>query len=231
MFKSDNIWHFYFVNDRKLLAFVWIDHKNKHWDHQTIGIKLKFQEVFPHYCPNITTLFSKYNDIFHCDSINRSRVGHQTESLHQTWKHGDPTIWFLHFFEHPNLPLTNSSYLDMEAFIARAAGEKPPAMGYIGCPCLQIQTDSRSHVLQSHAGSNRRACVCVCVFYSQPSERVCDLSHASRWDGVAGTVRGPRHTCSTGEIISLSVYFFSSRSWRALGNIYTKIKWCLCSEV
>lgn len=87
----------------------------------------------------------------------------------------------------------------MEAFIARAAGEKLPAMGYIDCPCLH-GPNHKEAVKRPATRKNqdsRLFTFTVCVFYSQPSKRVGDLSHASGRDGVAGRVGGPRHTSCT----------------------------------
>lgn len=80
----------------------------------------------------------------------------------------------------------SSTHLDMEAFMARAAGEKPPAMGYMDCPGLRNR-DTLSV----------EPCLFPlpeCAFYSQPSKRMCDLSHSSGRDGVTGSMRAPGHT-------------------------------------
>lgn len=73
--------------------------------------------------------------------------------------------------------------------MARAAGEKPPGMGYMGCPGLRNR-DTLSIDLWLFTLPERE-------FYSQPSERMCDLSHSSGRDGVTGSVRAPGYTCST----------------------------------
>lgn len=78
--------------------------------------------------------------------------------------------------------------------MARAAGENPPAMGYIDCPGLHRQR------LADSSCTSHSCCVSVltvCVVYSQPSEVVWDLSHPPRRDGVTGGVWRPGQTCST----------------------------------
>lgn len=48
--------------------------------------------------------------------------------------------WFKLHMSIKTACLVSVTYLDMEAFMASAAGEKPPAMGYICWPCLQTET-------------------------------------------------------------------------------------------
>lgn len=78
----------------------------------------------------------------------------------------------------------------MEAFMARAAGEKPPGMGYMGCPGLRKTQDGLSVEL-------RLFTLPECGLYSQPSQRVRELSHPWGGDGVTGGVGAPGDTCST----------------------------------
>lgn len=82
----------------------------------------------------------------------------------------------------------------MEALSARLAGENPPARGYIDCPCLERETQ----VFRKSGGEKKHALwinMCVFVCFSQPTERMGDLGHASRRDRVAGCVLCPGHPC------------------------------------
>lgn len=76
--------------------------------------------------------------------------------------------------------------------MARAAGEKPPGIGYMGCPGLH-KRDTLSIELWLFT-------LPECRFYSQPSKRMCDLSHSSGRDGVTSGVRAPGYSCSTSGI-------------------------------
>lgn len=112
----------------------------------------------------------------------------------------------------------------MEAFIARAAGEKPPGRGYMGCPGLNSKDTS-------NVSLNVNTVVFVlteCRFYSQPSQRMCDLSHSSRRHGVTGGVRAPGYTCSTGQ----GSICQSTRLQKDLSlNVYMEIDAVLCTCV
>lgn len=46
----------------------------------------------------------------------------------------------------------------MEAFMARAAGEKPPGMGYMGCPGLRKTQDGLSVELRLFYVTRMRVC-------------------------------------------------------------------------
>lgn len=67
----------------------------------------------------------------------------------------------------------------------------------------ETNTNRLSKVLHTRKGS---PLVYMCMFCSQPTERMCDLSHASGRDRVAGRMGGPGHTCIKIHSLWMNIY-------------------------